>query len=409
MYFFLAFLTVATVGALLSARTLCGYNNISPWWKVLVFVLLWLMWSAPMILGLVRRKGWLEGPLYNTVAGVGYFLFGFAFILFALLLFRDVLWGLAYGFARWRGQASAAWSPVNLSVLTAANLVTLALAVLLSFYALYQGIKTPRITEVVIETPKIDREITLLQINDMHIDRSKPVRWFAEMIDLANAQQADLIVMPGDIVDDRVETIMPQLAELKRLKSRYGVYFAPGNHELYNGLAAIQRQIQEMNIVWLAGEGQQIAELPLYLAGIPDLPVLRDKAGYEHILDRASEHDYKILLAHNPINAAEYIERGFDLQLSAHTHGGQIFPFHLPVKYVNRYLAGLYELPGGKLYISRGAGYWGPPMRLLAPSDMTLIRLRPVAASRETATRPSFEILPANGAEQACIFDAKKV
>ena len=62
------------------------------------------MWSAPMILGLVRRKGWLEGPLYNTVAGVGYFLFGFAFILFALLLFRDVLWGLAYGFARWRGD-----------------------------------------------------------------------------------------------------------------------------------------------------------------------------------------------------------------------------------------------------------------------------------------------------------------
>ena len=143
-----------------------------------------------------------------------------------------------------------------------------------------------------------------------------------------------------------------------------------------------------MNIVWLAGEGQQIADLPLYLAGIPDLPVLRNKAGYEHILDRASEHDYKILLAHNPINAAEYIERGFDLQLSAHTHGGQIFPFHLPVKYVNRYLAGLYELPGGKLYISRGAGYWGPPMRLLAPSDMTLIRLRPVcgvARDRHTA------------------------
>ena len=101
------------------------------------------------------------------------------------------------------------------------------------------------------------------------------------------------------------------------------------------------------------------------------------KAGFDKILDNAKAENYKILLAHNPSMPEEYLGRGFDLQLSGHTHGGQIFPFHIPVWIVNNDLAGLYEIGAGKLHISRGTGYWGPPMRLFAPSDMTLIRLQP--------------------------------
>lgn len=108
----------------------------------------------PAVLGGLRTKGWLEGPVYNTLALGGYFLFGFAFLLLMLLLFRDFVWAVSYGLAKLSGHASAGWSPVNTVALTKANLITLALALLLSLYALYEGVKTPRVREIVIETSK---------------------------------------------------------------------------------------------------------------------------------------------------------------------------------------------------------------------------------------------------------------
>ena len=307
MYFVIAFFTVTFVGALISARTLCGYNDISPWWKVAVFLLLWTVWAMPAVLGGLRTKGWLEGPVYNTLALGGYFLFGFAFLLLMLLLFRDFVWAVSYGLAKLSGHASAGWSPVNTAALTKANLITLALALLLSLYALYEGVKTPRVREIVIETSKTDREIKILQINDMHIDRSKPVKWFADMVDLANAQEADLIVLPGDIIDDRMEAVLPQAGELKRLKSRYGVYFSPGNHEFYNGLVEIQWYLQKAGFVWLSENGRNVEGLPLYIAGMPDGPRQRTQTQYPHLLRNADPEAYKILLAHNPTRARDYL------------------------------------------------------------------------------------------------------
>lgn len=377
MYFAIAFFTIALAGALISARTLCGYNQISPWWKIFVFLLIFFCWLTPVLMRALRGQAWLASEIYGKISLIGYFLFGFVFILLMLLLARDILWGGAYGIARLTGTAKPNWSPLDVALLTKVNAVTLGFAFLFSLGALYAGIRTPAVKEVEIRTPKTDREIRIVQINDMHIDRSKPVKWFADMVDRVNSLNADIVVMPGDIIDDNMEAVQTQADELKRLKSRYGIYYSPGNHEFYNGIVAIQWYLQKIGVVWLAGNGVNVAGLPLYVAGVPDIPVLRKQAGYEHILDNAFSDSYKILLAHNPTLAREYLARGFDLQLSAHTHGGQIFPFHIPVKIVNNYLAGMYDLPEGKLYISRGAGYWGPPLRLLAPSDITLIRLLP--------------------------------
>ena len=377
MYFAIAFLTVSIVGALITARTLCGYNHIPAYIKVLVFILFWAMWCMPVILGGIRHNELVSENIYNKLALGGYFLFGAAFLLFALLVLRDIAWSMGYGIAKLAGKSSTDWSPMNVNALTKVNIATLILGGVLSFYALYEGIKLPTVKEININTSAVDREIKILQINDMHIERSKPISWFADVVKLANAQDADLILMPGDIVDDRVEAISAHLAELQKLKSRYGVYISVGNHELYNGLIFIQNHLQKMGIKWLSGNGENIEGLPIFVAGIPDLPILRKKAGFENILDEAKSENYKILLAHNPSMAEEYLGRGFDLQLSGHTHGGQIFPFHIPVWIANKYLAGLYEIGAGKLHISRGTGYWGPPMRLFAPSDMTLIRLQP--------------------------------
>ena len=138
-----------------------------------------------------------------------------------------------------------------------------------------------------------------------------------------------------------------------------------------------QWQFQQMGFNLLSENGQQIEETGLYLAGIPDNPSNRQKKDYPQILQNSLPNMYKILLAHNPSLAKDYLKLGFDLQLSAHTHGGQIFPFHILVKVANKYLSGKYNIDGKVLYISNGAGYWGPPMRLFAPSDITLITLKP--------------------------------
>ncbi len=377
MPFAVAFLTVALAGSLISARTLCGYNQISLVWKIVIFFLLFACWLMPAFMMAMRGQEWLPPEIFNRLSTACYFLFGFVFILLMLLLLRDLLWGAAYGVSCLVGKSSSSWSPLNVSVLTKANLATLAATFLVSLYALYAGVKTPAVREMEIRTPKVDREITLLQINDMHIDRTKPVRRFAAIVDKANSLQADVVVLPGDIVDDRLDAILPHLNELQRLKGKYGVYYSAGNHEFYNGMIPIHVYMLKMGIMALSGSGVNVEGLPLYIAGIPDTPAMRKKAGFPNVLVGAKPDAYKILMSHNPTLAREYLARGFDLQLSAHTHGGQIFPFHIPVKIVNNYLAGMYDLPEGKLYISRGAGYWGPPLRLLAPSDMTLIRLLP--------------------------------
>lgn len=328
-------------------------------------------------MNLLKNGCELSPEIYSKISLGGYFLFGFAFILLMILLLRDILWFGAYGITLLIKQSSQWWSPFNISLLTKINIITIVLTLILSLYGLYEGLKIPQIKEIEISTSKVKQEIRILQINDMHIDRSKPVQWVAELVDKANAVNADIIVLPGDIVDDDINFVKTQVSELKRLKSRYGIYYSSGNHELYNGLISIQNYIQNLGIVWLSGKGVYIENLPLFIAGIPDLPMLRKQNNYTHLLDGVNDDFYKILLAHNPSQAQSNLALGFDLQLSSHTHGGQIFPFHIPVRIINNYLAGLYQLPEGLLYISRGAGYWGPPIRLLAPSDITLIKLLP--------------------------------
>ena len=377
MHFIIAFLIVAIAGSVISTRTLCGYNHISLIGKSLIFILLLICWLMPIIMNLLKNGCELSPEIYSKISLGGYFLFGFAFILLMILLLRDILWFGAYGITLLIKQSSQWWSPFNISLLTKINIITIVLTLILSLYGLYEGLKIPQIKEIEISTSKVKQEIRILQINDVHIDRSKPVQWVAELVDKANAVNADIIVLPGDIVDDDINFVKTQVSELKRLKSRYGIYYSSGNHELYNGLISIQNYIQNLGIVWLSGKGVYIENLPLFIAGIPDLPMLRKQNNYTHLLDGVNDDFYKILLAHNPSQAQSNLALGFDLQLSSHTHGGQIFPFHIPVRIINNYLAGLYQLPEGLLYISRGAGYWGPPIRLLAPSDITLIKLLP--------------------------------
>lgn len=373
MFFLYASLIIALACSVITQRTLVGYNHVHWSVKLLVFLICFGAWTAPLILGIIRRRMWLAGEPYNLLSNLGYICFGFAFILFVMLFLRDGFWFASY---RLWGKA-ASWDPVNVTVLTKANIFTFVLAVLVSIYAYYEGSKIPAVKNLEISSNKIDREFKILQINDVHLHGSKPVAWVENLVALANSLHADVIAMPGDIIDDSVGNLTGHIKALSKLKAPYGVYVSAGNHEYYNGLIPAQWQFEQIGFQLLSERGERIQDTGIYMAGIPDNPSYRQKKEFPHILKGSKADDYKIVLAHNPTLAKDYLNLGFDLQLSAHTHGGQIFPFHIPVKLVNNYLTGKYEVDGRILYISNGAGYWGPPMRLFAPSDITLITLKP--------------------------------
>lgn len=374
MFFLYASLIIALACSIITQRTLVGYNNVHWSVKLLVFLVCFGAWAAPLTLGIIRRRMWLSGEPYNLLSNFGYVCFGFAFILFVMLFLRDGFWFAAY---RLWGRNNAVWNPVDVAVLTKANLVTLVLAILVSAYAWYEGTKLPVVKNLEIYSGKIDREYKILQINDVHLHGSKPVSRVEKLVALANSVHADVIVMPGDIIDDSVGSLTEHIKALSKLQAPYGVYVSAGNHEYYNGLIPAQWQFEQIGFRLLSENGERLGDSGIYLAGIPDNPSYRQKKEFPHILTGSEPEDYKIVLAHNPTFAKDYLNLGFDLQLSAHTHGGQIFPFHVPVRLVNNYLSGKYEIDGRILYISNGAGYWGPPMRLFAPSDITLITLKP--------------------------------
>lgn len=373
MFFFYASLIIALACSIITEKTLVGYNNFGWPIRSVVFAFFFISWFIPVILSVIRRRLWFNDTIYNFCADIGYILFGFAFILFILIFIRDGLWFTAY----YLSGRKPGLDPFNTIILAKANITAILIAIILSAYGIYQGIKLPQVKHLEIYSDKVSSPVTILQINDLHLHRNKSVKNFAKIVDLANSLHPDIIAMPGDIIDDAVGRLVPHLEVLSKLKAKYGVYVSPGNHEYYNGLVPSIWQMQQMGFRVVTESGERINDINFYIAGIPDHPLHRKGREYPHLLDGSEPLDYKILLAHNPTLTEEYMLLGFDLQLSAHTHGGQIFPFHIMVKIANNYLSGTYKVGKGILHISNGAGYWGPPMRILAPSDITLITIKP--------------------------------
>lgn len=381
MYFLIGAVVVALACSLITIRTLVGYSDVKFYKKILIGLFILYGWFSPFIVGAVRKFNLLSGSDYDIFSRTSYFLFGLMFILFSLLIVRDALWYLLYGFVRLIDKANWTFNPKNISVLDKANLFIFVFALLVSFYALHEGTKAPNIVDVSIESSKISKDVSLVQLTDLHITRSISVESIQNLVKRVNALKPDIIVITGDVIDDKVDALEPQMAALKKLKSKHGVYVSFGNHELYNGIASWQKKFNEMGFTLLFNHGLEIPGTNIYLAGIPDSHTARMSTflnvNFYKALKGSNRAQYKILLSHTP-DFVDYLSHEIiNLQLSGHTHGGQIFPFHLLVKKANNYLAGLYDVRGLKLYVSRGVGYWGPAMRLFAPSEITLITLHP--------------------------------
>lgn len=368
MPFLIAALVVIISCIVITYRTLASYTHLPVWAKTAILFFLTLAWFSPFIVRGLKNLSWVNASAYAVLAKSAYFFMGLAFILFAFLLIRDIIWFVLYYISHQEN-----FNPSNPALLSKANLIVLLLALSASLYGVYEANKTPQIKKIEITDPKIKQDTKIVVASDFHIDLSTPLWQINHIVDQINSLEPDYILLVGDIIDDTPVALGHKIDELKKLKAKQ-IFVTLGNHEYYNAPIQWLIEFSKIGFKVLQNSGTQIGQSGIYIAGIPDAHSA--DVSLARALQNASDQDYKILMSHAPKTIQDINEGQINLQVSGHTHGGQIFPFHFLVKEANGYLYGMHEVNGNKLYITRGAGYWGPPMRLLAPSDITLIHLK---------------------------------
>lgn len=320
---------------------------------------------------------------------IGYTWLGLMFYVVVFLILFDVV-----RVAQWlrdkvrpaRGEAGAPQStladPSRREFLTRAGAITtLASSGVIGAYGLYSGLGDIETPEVQVRLPRLPPALDgfrIAQLTDVHIGDLLGQRFLRGVVEQTNRQRPDLIAITGDLVDGSVAELGPAVAELAKLKARHGVYFVTGNHEYYSGAEPWIAFLRSLGIVVLMNERLSIGEraASFDLIGVPDHhahPVRADMQAAARGRDGSRE---LIVLAHQPVQVRDAIAIGAGLQISGHTHGGQMFPFGALTALVQPHLAGL-ERAGGdtQIYTSRGTGFWGPPMRVLAPAEITTLVL----------------------------------
>ncbi len=256
------------------------------------------------------------------------------------------------------------------------SIILIAISTALALFSLYEGLKVPAIKEINIYDKNITQPKKIVFLSDIHISKNLNLKKIAGLVDDVNKQNPDAIVLGGDVIDDTPQNNKPYLEVLKNLKAKNGIYFATGNHEVYRGTISSIGQLYQQGFQYLFNSGINLGG-GIYLAAIPDVRTQSKQVFLEQSLKQSPKDSYKILISHTPFNFGA--DNNFDLMLSGHTHGGQIFPFHILAKNQHKYLAGFYDMDNGaKIYVSRGSGQWGPQLRFLAPAEITVINLLPI-------------------------------
>jgi predicted MPP superfamily phosphohydrolase len=244
-------------------------------------------------------------------------------------------------------------------------------------------IAVKRVEVALSRLPRAHDGIRFVQITDVHVGSTIGRAFVEDVVRRANALAPDVLALTGDLVDGSVADLADAVAPLADLRARYGVFFVTGNHEYFSGAAPWLVELERLGVRVLRNERVAIGDGAdtFDLAGVDDQSAERF-GGLPHreAIARAFEgRDAArevVLLAHQPRSFVEAARFGVGLQLSGHTHGGQVWPFGVIVRLAQPFLAGLHRRGGSQIYVSRGTGYWGPPMRLGSPAEITEVILR---------------------------------
>jgi predicted MPP superfamily phosphohydrolase len=252
-------------------------------------------------------------------------------------------------------------------------------------YGMTSALGDPVIERVKVALPKLDSRLSGLRfavVSDIHLGPLTGRGHTERIVRMINGLEADVVAIVGDLVDGSVAQLGPLAQPLKNLESRYGAYFVTGNHEYFAPSGPLEwiEELDQLGVRSLRNERVEIRHqgAVLDLAGVNDLNGVSagDGPDFDKALGGRDTGRSTVLLAHQPVQVDQAASHGVDLQLSGHTHGGQIAPFNLVVGLQQPVVSGLATVGGVQVYVTRGAGFWGPPVRVGAPPEITLLELR---------------------------------
>jgi len=340
-------------------------------WPTAFLALSLFMVCAPILVRILERYG--AEPVARLVAWLGYLWMGFFFLLFSASLTIELVRAMV---------AAAGWVAHRelLPPLAASMSVALLLALAASLYGLFEA-RSIRVSRVTLRSAKIPASagrVRIVQISDVHLGLMVGKAELQRILDKITPLEPDLLVSTGDLVDGQMDGLKGLDGMLAAVKAPLGKFAVLGNHEVFAGIQPSATFTSQAGLRLLSQEVIRITPF-LAVAGVDDPAVRRREPGAldSDLLAALPEGTFTLLLKHRP--SVEQAALGyFDLQLSGHVHKGQIFPFNLITRLAYPVKMGLSH-PGGRswLYVSRGTGTWGPPLRVLAPPEVTVIDLLP--------------------------------
>ena len=349
-------------------------------WPLAAFALIALLVASALVI----PAGWLYRRRVHRFSAaltwVSYIAMGLFSSLFVMTVLRDalllaasiVLWFMP-GSLSWRALVD--WTAVTVPVL----------AILVTLVGVWNARRTASVVDIdvpIAGLPDALRGFTIAQISDIHVGPTIKGGYVRNIVERVNRLGADMIAVTGDLVDGSVPDLRRHVAPLSELSSRHGTFFVTGNHEYYSGAGAWIRELRGLGMKVLLNEHVVLdhGSSALVVAGVTDPSAHHFDPAQRSSPERAiagapARAPVRVLLAHQPRSASAAADAGFQLQLSGHTHGGQFWPWNLFVRMQQPFVAGLDRLRGLWIYTSRGTGYWGPPIRFGAPSEITRLRL----------------------------------
>ncbi|WP_151632458.1 metallophosphoesterase [Noviherbaspirillum aerium] len=341
-------------------------------WKVLGGA--WLLASWFLIPASMLAHSISNRQTADRLSWAGMLALGLFSSLFVSTLLRDILLA-ALGMLGLYSADAVLWSAIAAPLLAGT-------ATLIGFFNARRVARVVQVDVPIAGLPAALDGFTIAQISDIHVGPTIKRGYLDAIVDRVNALHPDVVAVTGDLVDGSVHHLAPHTAPLARLQGRHGAYFVTGNHEYYSNAHAWIAEVRRLGLKVLMNEHVVLPHdgASLLLAGVTDYTAHHFDPSHRSdphaaIAGAPGDVAVKVLLAHQPRTSAAAADAGFDLQLSGHTHGGQFFPWNFFVPMQQPYVAGLKRLRNMWVYVSRGTGYWGPPKRFGAPSEITRVRL----------------------------------
>ena len=386
--FFIIFLTVlGLMHGYVGWRIFKGLD-INPNYKILAIALVVIFTLLPVLPIAFRYIGY-ESNLLDVLSLIGYTGLGFFFLTFLLFITKDIAtksWSVISSFFPSDIQQQLTidlekrqflQKSLSIGILTLVGPTTA--------YGYYSARKGPSVINQTIflnDLPDEFENFTIAQISDLHVGPTIKKPYVEKVLNQISIINPDLIAITGDLIDGSIDYLKKDLEPLSEMIANYGTYFVTGNHEYYSGAEKWLDETDRMGFRNLVNEHDliSISNKTIALAGVTDFRahqiIPSHKSNPKNALRGSTDQKVKILLAHQPSSIFKANEAGYDFQISGHTHGGQFWPFTYPTKKANPYLSGLHNHNGTQIYVNSGTGYWGPPLRLGVPSEITLFKLK---------------------------------